>query len=147
MTIPTRADVVAVRSMRNMFTHIAARIGYRFNGHFEIGLVAGEDAFHEVPGPRVDVDRISDYGGVVAYTYGYVGPYARIAFGAAALQPVTDLTVAFSNAAFYRGRLITAPRADVKASPRVEGLSWEKVSGIWVEQTNPIEAARVGVAI
>ena len=51
--------------------------------------------------------------------------------------------VAFSNAAFYAGRLITAPRAGGKTAPGVEGLAWEKVDGTWVDETNPVEAARV----
>ena len=55
--------------------------------------------------------------------------------------------VAFSNAAFYAGRLITAPRADGKTAPRVEGLHWEQVDGPGSTQTNPVEAARVVDAI
>ena len=55
--------------------------------------------------------------------------------------------VAFSNAAFYAGRLITAPRAGGKTAPGVEGLAWEKVDGTWVDETNPVEAARVVDAI
>ncbi len=51
--------------------------------------------------------------------------------------------VAFSNAAFYSGRLITAPRADAGKATRVEGLHWEQTKGLWVDQTNPVEAARV----
>jgi hypothetical protein len=54
--------------------------------------------------------------------------------------------VAFSNAAFYAGRLITAPRADARAAP-FEGLHWEKVEGRWVEQQNPVEADRVVAAV
>jgi len=51
--------------------------------------------------------------------------------------------VAFSNAAFYAGRLITAPRADASTTALVEGLHWAAVDGLWVEQQNPVEAERV----
>ncbi|MFT3771071.1 MAG: AAA domain-containing protein [Minicystis sp.] len=54
--------------------------------------------------------------------------------------------VAFSNAAFYAGRLITAPRADARAAG-CEGLHWEKVDGLWVDQTNPVEADRVAALV
>ncbi|APR80320.1 DNA helicase [Minicystis rosea] len=54
--------------------------------------------------------------------------------------------VAFSNAAFYGGHLITAPRADARVAP-FEGLTWEKVDGLWVDQTNPVEAKRVVAAV
>lgn len=51
--------------------------------------------------------------------------------------------VAFSNAAFYGRRLVTAPPADARLRTRGEGLSWVKVSGVWRDQTNEIEAERV----
>ncbi len=51
--------------------------------------------------------------------------------------------VAFSNAAFYSGRLITAPRADAATGTALDGLHWAGVQGLWVEQQNPIEAERV----
>jgi hypothetical protein len=50
--------------------------------------------------------------------------------------------IAFSNAAFYGGRLVTAPRAGGRDAS-FEGLHWERVNGLWVDQTNPVEAERV----
>ena len=87
------------KAMRNMFTHIALRVGYRITSSWEVGVLAGQDAFHESPGPEVDIERISDYGGVVAYTYGYIGPYARWMPGRALLQPVFQFSAAWSDAA------------------------------------------------
>lgn len=49
--------------------------------------------------------------------------------------------VAFSNAAFYGRRLITAPRAEARSA--LEGLRWVRVQGLWQNQTNAVEAARV----
>jgi WD40 repeat protein len=49
---------------------------------------------------------------------------------------------AFSNAAFYGGRLVTAPRAGRMVEPEVEGIHWVDAAGLWEEQRNPIEAAR-----
>ena len=49
--------------------------------------------------------------------------------------------IAFSNAAFYGGRLVTAPRAERKAG--LEGLRWLRVPGLWQGQTNAVEAERV----
>ncbi len=87
------------KALRNMFTHIAFRVGYRLSPSWEIGVLAGQDAFHESPGSEVDVDRISNYGGVVAYTYGYLGPYLRWMPGHAFLQPVLQVSAAWSDAA------------------------------------------------
>jgi len=50
--------------------------------------------------------------------------------------------IAFSNAAFYGGRLVTAPRAGARDAP-FEGLHWDRVEGLWIEQENPLEAERV----
>ncbi len=50
--------------------------------------------------------------------------------------------VAFSNAAFYDGRLVTAPCAGGKVRP-YEGLHWERVEGYWKDQVNEVEAHRV----
>jgi hypothetical protein len=87
------------RGFRNMFTHLMARIGWRFNPALELGLVAGEDAFHEKPESNVDTDNINDYGGVVGYTYGFVGGYMRLAIGSSRIQPLAQTTVAFTNKA------------------------------------------------
>jgi hypothetical protein len=87
------------RALRNMFTHVVLRLGYRVSRSFEVGLVVGQDAFHETPGPEVDVDRIADYGGVVGYTYGYAGPYLRWRPGGGSLQPFLQLSAAFSDSA------------------------------------------------
>ncbi|MBA2662358.1 MAG: hypothetical protein H0U74_08680 [Bradymonadaceae bacterium] len=52
--------------------------------------------------------------------------------------------IAFSNRAFYGGRLITAPSAqDQVRHPMVEGLHLARVDGLWEEQTNVAEARRV----
>ncbi|MDT8324903.1 MAG: hypothetical protein RRA94_12385, partial [Bacteroidota bacterium] len=88
-----------VRALRNMFTHVVLRLGYRVTQRLELGLVIGQDAFHETPGPDVDVDRIADYGGVVGYTYGYAGPYLRWFTGGGTLQPFVQVSAAFSDSA------------------------------------------------
>ncbi|MDH7515349.1 MAG: hypothetical protein QHI48_05720 [Bacteroidota bacterium] len=85
------------KSLRHMFTHVAVRVGYRLMPSLEVGVGGGQDSFHEYPAPNVDVERISDYGGVVAYTYGYVGPYARYTFGSRPLQPFAQAAVFFSD--------------------------------------------------
>ncbi|MBL0174084.1 MAG: hypothetical protein IPP94_02275 [Ignavibacteria bacterium] len=85
------------KSLRNMFTHVAVRIGYRVSRRLEIGIVGGQDSFHEYPGPLVDIDRITDYGGVVPYTTGYVGAYTRVLMGSGDVQPVAQFAVAYSN--------------------------------------------------
>ncbi|MCB2205412.1 hypothetical protein KQI65_11750 [bacterium] len=87
------------RGLRNMFTHVVFRLGYRVSSSLELGVVVGQDAFHETPGDDVDVARISDYGGVVGYTYGYVGPYLRWNIGSAMLQPFLQTSAAFSDSA------------------------------------------------
>ncbi len=51
--------------------------------------------------------------------------------------------IAFSNRAFYGGRLITAPMAEEIQTPDVEGLHLAKVDGLWVDQQNEIEARKV----
>ncbi|OJY16803.1 MAG: hypothetical protein BGO98_11450 [Myxococcales bacterium 68-20] len=72
---------------------------------------------------------------------------ARVAFPGTVLRwhyrSRHEELVAFSNAAFYGGRLITAPQADRRAPARSEGLSWVRVPGLWQEQTNELEAERV----
>lgn len=85
------------KSLRHMFTHIGIRVGYRISHALELGIMGGQDSFHETPGPQVDVDRINEYGGVVAYTYGYVGPYARLTLGGSTVQPIIHASAAFSN--------------------------------------------------
>ena len=44
--------------------------------------------------------------------------------------------VAFSNAAFYGGRSITAPRADARSGSTLEGLRWVPVDRAVAESTN-----------
>lgn len=92
----------AAQSFRNMFTHIALRVGYRLTRDLELGVVVGQDAFHERPGPDVDIDRINNYGGVVAYTYGYVGTYARYAPWRGMLQPLMQVAAGLTD----RGTLL-----------------------------------------
>jgi hypothetical protein len=87
------------RALRNMFTHVALRLGYQVSRKFEVGLIVGQDAFHELPAENVDVERIADYGGVVGYTYGYVGPYLRWTPGSAFLRPFLQVSAAFSDSA------------------------------------------------
>lgn len=50
--------------------------------------------------------------------------------------------ITFSNHAFYGGRLVTAPLAEVCKEP-YEGMKTEIVNGLWKDQTNRIEAERV----
>ncbi len=87
------------RALRNMFTHVVFRIGYRFSTRWEAGIIVGQEAFHETPGPDVDTERIADYGGVVGYTYGYAGPYLRWTLGSAFLQPYVELGAGLSGSA------------------------------------------------
>ena len=72
---------------------------------------------------------------------------ARVAFPSAILRwhyrSRHESLVAYSNHAFYGGRLITAPRAERARSTDVEGLCFVRVEGLWQEQRNPIEAERV----
>ncbi len=49
--------------------------------------------------------------------------------------------VAFSNEAFYGGALLTAPRAESLRIAAVEGLHFQRVPGIWRDQSNAAEAA------
>lgn len=54
-----------------------------------------------------------------------------------------EALVAYSNRAFYGGRLITAARAERALAPQVEGLHFVRVEGRWQGQRNRIEAERV----
>jgi hypothetical protein len=54
-----------------------------------------------------------------------------------------EALVAFSNAAFYGGRLITAPQRELGRAPAVEGFHWAQVEGLWEEQQNRAEAEAV----
>ena len=87
------------RSMRNMFTHVVLRLGYRVSSSMELGLLVGQEAFHETPAENIDVDRISDYGGVVGMTYGFAGAYARWNGTAGAFQPFVQASAALSDSA------------------------------------------------
>lgn len=87
------------RALRNMFTHVVFRLGYRFSARWEAGLIVGQDAFHERPGPDVDIDRIADYGGVVGYTYGYGAAYLRWTFSPSFIQPFIEVGAGASGAA------------------------------------------------
>ena len=89
----------ASRSLRNMFTHVAFRAGFRLLPWLELGIVAGQDAFHEYPGETVDVEHIPDFGGVVAWTYGYAGPYIRYLPGEHKVAPFVQLSTLWSDAA------------------------------------------------
>ena len=86
--------------MRNMFTHLAFRVGYRFSSTLEAGLLAGQEAFNQKPGDDVDIEQIPNYGGVVAYSFGYVGGYARFTPGASMVQPVIQLSAGITDVAF-----------------------------------------------
>lgn len=87
------------RALRNMFTHVVFRLGYRFSPRWETGLIIGQEAFHEVPRPEVDIDRITDYGGVVGYTYGYAGAYLRWTIGSSFIHPFIEIATGFSSSA------------------------------------------------
>lgn len=97
--IAYQIPVDRAKALRNMFTHIALRAGYRFSPAWEAGLVVGQDAFHEYPGPRVDIERISNYGGVVPYTYGYAGPYLRWTGNGFTVRPAAQISYMFTNGA------------------------------------------------
>lgn len=105
------------RALRNMLTHAVFRLGYRFSPSWEAGILIGQEAFHEKPGPEVDIDRISDYGGVVGYTYGYAGSYLRWTLAPAFIQPYVEMGVGLSSAA-----LLPLVSVGVKAEliPRLE---------------------------
>ncbi len=72
---------------------------------------------------------------------------ARVAFADTTLRwhyrSRHEALVAFSNAAFYGGRLITAPRRDAIRAPMIEGLHFERVGGLWADQRNEVEARAV----
>lgn len=51
--------------------------------------------------------------------------------------------IAFSNRAFYGGRLITAPVVEEARVADVEGIHLRRVKGIWQDQTNLAEAQEV----
>ncbi len=87
------------RPLRHMFTHVAVRLGYTFSEYIEAGFLAGQDAFHEEPAENVDIDRIADYGGVVPYTYGYIGAYLRWTVSTTTVRPLLQTSLAFSDAA------------------------------------------------
>ena len=87
------------RSLRNMFTHVAFRAGLRLTSWLEVGIIAGQDAFHETPDETVDVQRISDYGGVVAWTYGYAGPYVRLLPSQRKIAPFLQVSTVWSDVA------------------------------------------------
>ena len=50
--------------------------------------------------------------------------------------------ITFSNHAFYEGRLVTAPPAEITKDAH-EGMHFELVEGRWTDQTNRVEAERV----
>ena len=50
--------------------------------------------------------------------------------------------ITFSNHAFYEGRLVTAPPAEITKEAH-EGMQFERVDGLWSQQTNRVEADRV----
>lgn len=87
------------KSLRNMFTHVVLRLGYRISEAWEAGIMAGQDAFHEYPGSDVDINAIGNYGGVVGYTYGYIGPYLRWNPGASRLRPFVQASAGWSETA------------------------------------------------
>jgi hypothetical protein len=89
----------AAKGFRNMFTHVAFRAGLRVTRWMELGVVAGQDAFHEYPSDNVDVEKISDFGGVVAWTYGYAGPYVRLLTSSRSFMPFLQLSAVWSDAA------------------------------------------------
>jgi AAA domain/REase_MTES_1575 len=112
-------------------------------------LVAGDDQqmpptnFFRSSGFDPDEDEQDDELAILAATS--VLGVGRVAFPGTVLRwhyrSRHEELVAFSNAAFYGGRLITAPRA-ARPSP-LEGLRWVRVPGLWRDNTNDVEAARV----
>ncbi len=94
-----QTPVDKAKALRNMFTHVALRVGYRVFSWLEAGVVAGQDAFHEKPAANVDIDRISDFGGVVGMTYGYAAPYLRYLPGNTPMSFFAQGSAVFSDAA------------------------------------------------
>ncbi len=92
-----------VKPLSYMFTHVMLRLGYHFAGNFEAGLLIGQDAFNEYPGPEIDTEQIADYGGVVAYTYGYAGAYLRWTVSPASVAPYVEILGAYSGSAMLGG--------------------------------------------
>lgn len=72
---------------------------------------------------------------------------ARLAFGQTMLRwhyrSRLEELIAFSNRAFYGGRLRTAPGLAGGDGRAWEGLRWHRVPGFWAEQTNRVEADAV----
>lgn len=86
-----------VQPLSNMFTHIGVRIGYQVSQSLELGVIIGEEAFHEYPAADVDVNRIAEYGGVVGMTYGFAGPYLRYFGHVLGYGSITQATLAFTH--------------------------------------------------
>jgi len=105
LTISTESGVAyqlpadQTKPLRHMFTHIAFRLGYRVSRSLELGIMAGQDSFHEFPSPEVDILQIADYGGVVPGTYVYVGPFVRLTLSEGFIKPMAQVSVGFSDAA------------------------------------------------
>ncbi|MFZ1731788.1 MAG: hypothetical protein WBQ23_15930 [Bacteroidota bacterium] len=99
------------KALSNMFTHVVFRLGYRFSTAWEAGIMVGQEAFQEVPGPEVDIERITNYGGVVGYTYGYAGAYLRWTIGSAFLRPYVEMGTGLSS---------SAPVAELAAGVKAE---------------------------
>ncbi|MCX4246305.1 AAA domain-containing protein [Paraliomyxa miuraensis] len=112
-------------------------------------LVAGDE--QQMPPSRFfqashGVEELEDDDGAVLGSQSLL-ELARVAFASTTLRwhyrSRHEALVAYSNRAFYGGRLITAPRAERIRSSDVEGLRFVRVDGLWQEQRNPIEAERV----
>jgi hypothetical protein len=62
--------------MRNMFTHVVFRIRIPIlSAMGSRSSSSDRKPSTKLPVPDVDIDRITDYGGVVGYTYGYGAAY------------------------------------------------------------------------
>jgi hypothetical protein len=72
---------------------------------------------------------------------------ARVAWPSTTLRwhyrSADEKLIAFSNAAFYGGRLITAPAAEAPRPDGDSGFHVHRVPGIWRDQKNHIEALAV----
>ncbi len=112
-------------------------------------LIAGDE--QQMPPSRFfqashGVEDLEDDDGAVLGSQSLL-ELARVAFPSTTLRwhyrSRHESLVAYSNRAFYGGRLITAPRAERTRSAEVEGLHFVHVEGLWKDQRNPIEAERV----
>jgi hypothetical protein len=112
-------------------------------------VVAGDEKqmppSHFFASSDLDDDDGGDDGASAVLAAQSILDVARVAFPGTMLcwhyRSRHEELITFSNHAFYAGRLVTAPPADFDLL-ECEGMHYERVDGLWKEQTNPIEAER-----